>query len=131
MNAPTSMCWLLMVQPSPAPAFPPPAIALTSGLMMLSVKALTRVLNASATTRPTAMTTRSPCIRKFLKPFSTSPPRWVRVRGQRRPQQLPSIGEIIPVITALGARHSARRQTYHGSALGKHPQIGRDHDADP
>src|SRR5438552_19020427 len=32
------------------------------GVMMLSVKALIRVLNARATTRPTAMMTRSPCI---------------------------------------------------------------------
>ena len=71
--------------------FPPPAIALTSGVMMLSVKALIRVLNARATTRPTAMTTRSPCIRKFLKPFSTyvssvrTTP-WARCRSDRSRQ---------------------------------------------
>src|SRR6185437_7191072 len=41
-----------------------------SGLMMLSVKALTRLLKASAMTRPTATTMTSPRIRKFLKPFN-------------------------------------------------------------
>src|SRR6266536_474438 len=74
MNAPRSMRCPLRVQPTPFPAAPPPAIALTSGVMMLSVKDLISVLNARATTRPTAMTTRSPCMRKFLKPFSTSSP---------------------------------------------------------
>src|SRR5262252_150383 len=63
-----------MVQPNPLPAAPPPAAALTSGVMMLSVKALISVLKASATTRPTAITIRSPCIRKFLKPFSIGLP---------------------------------------------------------
>jgi hypothetical protein len=33
------------------------------------VKALTSVLNASAIDRPTATTTRFPCMRKFLKPL--------------------------------------------------------------
>jgi hypothetical protein len=33
-----------------------------------SVNAFTSVLNASAITRPTATTTSSPCMRKFLKP---------------------------------------------------------------
>ena len=70
INAPRSMRCPLRVQPIPFPAAPPPAIALTSGVMMVSVNALIRVLNARATTRPTAMTTRSPCMRKFLKPFS-------------------------------------------------------------
>src|SRR5579875_3596217 len=73
MNAPRSMRWPLSVHPRPLPAAPPPAAALTSGVMMLSVNALISVLNASATTRPTAMTIRSPCIRKFLKPLSILP----------------------------------------------------------
>src|SRR6516165_1600182 len=38
--------------------------------MMLSVNALTRLLNANATTKPTATTMTSPRIKKFLKPFS-------------------------------------------------------------
>src|SRR5215469_5067910 len=43
------------------------------GLMTLVVKALTRVLNASATIRPTATTMTSPLSRKFLKPRMLSP----------------------------------------------------------
>jgi hypothetical protein len=42
---------------------------LTSGVMMLSVKVLISVLNARATTKPTAITINSPCIKKFLKPL--------------------------------------------------------------
>jgi hypothetical protein len=42
--------------------------------MMLSVKALIKVLNARATTKPTAMMIKSPCMRKFLKPRSTAGP---------------------------------------------------------
>src|SRR5580698_7925625 len=63
----------LIVQPSPLPATPPPAAAAISGVMMLSVKALINVEKPSATTSPTAMMTRSPCIRKFLKPFIPTP----------------------------------------------------------
>ena len=44
-----------------------------SGVMMLSENALMSVLKASATTRPTAMMTNSPCIKKFLNPFIVSP----------------------------------------------------------
>src|SRR5262249_33745775 len=58
-------------QPRPGPLTPPWADAM-SGLMMLSVNALTRLLNANATPRPTATTMTSPRIRKFLKPFSMS-----------------------------------------------------------
>src|SRR5712691_2654025 len=78
MNAPRSTRCPLSVQPIPLPAEPPPAIALINGVIRLSVNALIRVLNASATTSPTAMTIRSPCIRKFLKPRSIVPPRVVR-----------------------------------------------------
>src|SRR5215471_14229264 len=80
MKAPRLIRWPLRVQPIPFPAVPPPAIALIRGVMTLSVKALTKVLKASATTRPTAMMIRSPCIKKFLKPFSISvPSRGVRL----------------------------------------------------
>ena len=48
----------------------PPSAALTKGVMIESVKDLISVLNASAITSPTAMTIKSPCIRKFLKPFT-------------------------------------------------------------
>src|SRR4051794_17315490 len=72
MNAPTSIRWPLTVQPIPFPVAPPPAAALMSGVMMLSVNALINVLNANATTSPTAMTINSPCIRKFLKPRNIS-----------------------------------------------------------
>src|ERR1700722_5071198 len=71
MNAPRSIRWPLTVHPMPLPVDPPPAMALTRGVMTLSVKALISVLKASATTSPTAMTTNSPCMRKFLKPLST------------------------------------------------------------
>src|SRR6516164_7606417 len=57
---------------NPNPVLPPPPAALTSGVITLSVNDLIRVLNANATTRPTAITTSSPCIRKFLKPLSTT-----------------------------------------------------------
>src|SRR5215469_16473391 len=80
MKAPRLIRWPLRVQPIPFPAVPPPAIALIRGVMTLSVKALTKVLKASATTRPTAMIIKSPCIKKFLKPFSISvPSRGVRL----------------------------------------------------
>jgi hypothetical protein len=52
----------------------PPASAFTSGVMMLSVKALIKVLDARATTRPTATMIKSPCIRKFLKPRNIGDP---------------------------------------------------------
>src|ERR1035437_5620008 len=69
MNAPTLMVWPLRTQPSPLEEdFP--ATELTRGVMMLSVKALIRVLKANATTKPTAMTIKSPCMRKFLKPLN-------------------------------------------------------------
>ena len=55
MKAPRLIRWPLRVQPIPFPAAPPPAIALIRGVMTLSVNALTKVLKASATTRPTAM----------------------------------------------------------------------------
>ena len=55
MNAPRLIRWPLIVEPRPFPAAPPPPAALTKGVMMLSVKALIKVLKASATTRPTAM----------------------------------------------------------------------------
>ncbi len=66
---------------------------------MLSVKALIRVLNASATTRPTAITIRSPCIKKFLKPLiirvpSRAASRFAaarRVAGWYRTIQFPSL----------------------------------------
>src|SRR5215470_9475046 len=74
MKAPRLIRWPLRVQPIPFPAVPPPAIALIRGVMTLSVKALTKVLKASATTRPTAMMIKSPCIKKFLKPFSIPVP---------------------------------------------------------
>ena len=41
---------------------------------MLSVNALTRLLKANATTSPTATTTTSPRIRKFLNPLNISIP---------------------------------------------------------
>src|ERR1700689_1126541 len=63
-----------MVQPSPFPAAPPPPAALTSGVMMLLVKARIRVLNARAMTSPTAITINSPCIRKLRNPLSTVTP---------------------------------------------------------
>jgi hypothetical protein len=69
MNAPKSIRCLLIVQPSPYEPAPPPPAALTSGVMMLSVKVLISVLNARATTKPTAITINSPCIKKFLKPL--------------------------------------------------------------
>src|ERR1035437_10527967 len=68
-NAPTLIVWPLRTQPSPLEEdFP--ATELTRGVMMLSVKALIRVLKANATTKPTAMTIKSPCMRKFLKPLN-------------------------------------------------------------
>src|SRR5262249_36905089 len=65
-------------QPRPGPLTPPWADAMR-GLMMLSVNALTRLLNAKATTSPTATTITSPRIRKFLKPVSMAipPHRWI------------------------------------------------------
>src|ERR1700689_4631809 len=63
-----------MVQPSPFPAAPPPPAALTSGVMMLLVKARIRVLNARAMTSPTAITINSPCIRKLRNPLSIVTP---------------------------------------------------------
>jgi len=42
------------------------------GVMIVSVNALMRVLNARATIKPIATTTTSPRMRKFLKPFSTA-----------------------------------------------------------
>src|SRR5215472_6622280 len=74
MNVPTLIRCPLRNQPRPFPVGPPPATALTSGVMMLSVKALIKVLNARATTRPTAIMIKSPCIRKFLKPRSITGP---------------------------------------------------------
>src|SRR5579884_4412025 len=67
-----SIRWPLIVQPRPLPPAPPPAAALTSGVMTLSVKDLMSVLKASATTRPTAITINSPCMKKFLKPFNSA-----------------------------------------------------------
>src|ERR1035437_2073936 len=69
MNAPTLMVWPLRTQPIP-PEEDFPATELTRGEMMLSEKALIRVLKANATTKPTAMTIKSPCMRKFLKPLN-------------------------------------------------------------
>src|SRR5438552_4217212 len=90
MKAPRSIRWPLSVHPTPFPADPPPAIALIKGVITLSVNVLIKVLNASATTRPTAMTIRSPCMRKFLKPRSIpgSFPRWHQQRRWRDPASL-------------------------------------------
>src|SRR5438128_1154994 len=60
-------------QPKPGP-FTPPCAAAIRGLMILSVNALTRLLNAKATTSPTATTITSPRIRKFLKPLNIATP---------------------------------------------------------
>src|SRR5665213_521868 len=73
MKAPMSMRWPFNVQPRPFPEGPPPANELMTGVMTLSENALMSVLNARATTRPTAITINSPCIKKFLKPFIDSP----------------------------------------------------------
>ena len=43
----------------------------TNGVMIALVKVLISVLKASAIERPTATTTRLPCMRKFLKPWKT------------------------------------------------------------
>src|SRR6516164_7326759 len=74
-------------QPRPGPLTPPWADAM-SGLMMLSVNALTRLLNAKATTSPTATTITSPRIRKFLKPVSMAipPHRWTCRHNTRQAQ---------------------------------------------
>ncbi len=45
-----------------------------SGVMMFVVNAVTKALNARAMTSPTAITTKFPCIRKFLNPFSMTSP---------------------------------------------------------
>src|ERR1035437_7766681 len=80
MNAPTLMVWPLRTQQSPLEEdFP--ATELTRGVMMLSVKALIRVLKANATTKPTAMTIKSPCMRKFLKPLNMANSLLNRQRG--------------------------------------------------
>src|SRR5215469_8664648 len=44
--------------------------------MMSAVKAAIKALNARATARPTATTTMSPRMRKFLNPLSTVTPPW-------------------------------------------------------
>src|SRR5579859_1143441 len=63
---------LLLVAPSwtPRPMALPPSALATIGLMMASVKALIKVLKASAMTRPTATTMTSARMRKFLSPVS-------------------------------------------------------------
>src|SRR5579862_7868601 len=113
MNAPKFTTWPLTV--NPRPLVPPPPAAFTSGVMMLSVNALIRVLNASATTRPTAMTIRLPCIRKLLNPFSMvfsfrrscRPRRAARAASQR---------VVVGGILVVGSRVSQDRDHYDGSA---------------
>ena len=54
---------------TPRPMDLPPCSRATIGLMMSLVNAAISMLNASATTSPTAMTITSPRSRKFLKPL--------------------------------------------------------------
>src|SRR6266702_6021256 len=64
----TSVLGLLARICTPSPTLPPWKLC-TSGLTMSFVNAVTRPLNARATTSPTATTITSPRIRKFLKPL--------------------------------------------------------------
>src|SRR5579862_1965805 len=57
-----------------------PVKLLMSGVMRSLVKAVIKVLNARATTRPTATTITSPRIKKFLNPLMSCSP----IRGTRR-----------------------------------------------
>src|ERR1700733_5688443 len=105
-----------MVQPSPFPAAPPPPAALTSGVMMLLVKARIRVLNARAMTSPTAITINSPCIRKLRNPLSiVTPP--APVAGNYGP--LP----VAPCDGTILERRSATREA--GSGITASPATPR------
>src|SRR5512142_3382183 len=71
---------------TPRPTAVPPCARDTSGLMMLAVNEAIRALKASATASPTATTTMSPRMRKFLNPVSmlrTLPSRPRRLRAVR------------------------------------------------
>src|ERR1700736_2495703 len=74
MNAPMSTNVSLLpalpsCQPNPKPT--PGCAAATSGLITLSVNALTRFEKAKATTNPTATVITSPRMTKSLNPLST------------------------------------------------------------
>src|ERR1700728_3594020 len=72
MKAPNAMNLPLIVHPRPGPFEESPARALINGVMMFVVNEEISVLKARATTRPTAITMRSPLMRKFLNPFIIS-----------------------------------------------------------
>src|SRR5579883_391452 len=85
----------------PSPTDEPPEARVMGGLITLVVNADTRLLKARATTRPTATTTTSPRMRKFLNPLSTcvSLPCCLRARSR---QQDPMAERLLRALRAGG-----------------------------
>src|SRR5215467_12461972 len=137
ISEPKSTSWPRTLKPSPFA--PPPPAALTSGVMMLPVNALTSVLNASAIDSPTATTTSWPCIRKFLNPLNTVAPFSSRrcaddttaaTRGRRGPSVLEKVAALLEllvlarVLVPLRAAHGEIRTGEHRRQRGEKHAVG-------